>query len=69
MHARRVGGRSILVIDDLFTTGTTLSECARVLSRELGTLAFFKQSQVNIFIVVMYLGLSIILHVCKEYGL
>ncbi|MGA3118962.1 MAG: ComF family protein [Syntrophobacteraceae bacterium] len=34
--ARRVRGRSILVIDDVFTTGTTLSECARVLKSKGG---------------------------------
>jgi phosphoribosylpyrophosphate synthetase len=29
----RVKGRSVIVVDDVMTTGTTLSECARVLKR------------------------------------
>jgi predicted amidophosphoribosyltransferase len=29
--ARRVEGRTVIVVDDVMTTGTTLSECARVL--------------------------------------
>jgi len=29
----RVRGRSVIVVDDVMTTGTTLSECARVLKR------------------------------------
>ena len=35
MIARReaVRGRSVLLLDDVFTTGTTLSECAKVLKR------------------------------------
>jgi phosphoribosylpyrophosphate synthetase len=29
----RIRGRSVIVVDDVMTTGTTLSECARVLKR------------------------------------
>jgi len=31
--AMRVEGKSILIVDDVFTTGTTLSECARALKK------------------------------------
>jgi ComF family protein len=34
--AARVRGRRILLLDDVFTTGTTLSECARSLKRRGG---------------------------------
>jgi ComF family protein len=29
----RVSGRSVMIVDDVYTTGTTVSECARVLKR------------------------------------
>jgi ComF family protein len=32
-HCEPIRGRDILLIDDVFTTGTTVSECARVLRR------------------------------------
>jgi len=32
-HPGQVAGRDILLVDDVFTTGTTVSECARVLRR------------------------------------
>jgi ComF family protein len=38
--SRRIRGKRVLVIDDLMTTGTTLQECARVLS-EAGAAAVY----------------------------
>jgi ComF family protein len=32
-HPEEVSGRDILLVDDVFTTGTTASECARILRR------------------------------------
>lgn len=34
--AGKVRGRRVLLVDDVFTTGTTLSECARTLKRKGG---------------------------------
>jgi predicted amidophosphoribosyltransferase len=30
---REMAGREVLLVDDVFTTGTTVSECARILRR------------------------------------
>ena len=32
-QAKAIAGRDVLLIDDVFTTGTTVAECARVLKR------------------------------------
>jgi len=37
VHPEEVRGRSVLIVDDVFTTGTTVSECARILLRSGAT--------------------------------
>ena len=32
-HTRRVKGRHLILVDDVFTTGSTVEECSRVLMR------------------------------------
>jgi len=32
-HPEQISGREVLLVDDVFTTGTTVSECARILHR------------------------------------
>jgi len=39
-HPELVVGREILLVDDVFTTGTTVSECARILRRAGATKVF-----------------------------
>jgi ComF family protein len=39
-HPSRVAGRSVLLVDDVLTTGTTVSECARVLRKAGAKLVF-----------------------------
>jgi len=33
LHAEEIRGKEVLLVDDVYTTGTTVSECARVLRR------------------------------------
>ena len=39
-HPSRVAGRSVLLVDDVLTTGTTASECARVLRKAGAKIVF-----------------------------
>lgn len=32
-HLEQIQGKKILLVDDIFTTGTTMDECARVLKK------------------------------------
>jgi len=45
---RRVGGATVILVDDVMTTGTTLSECARVL-KEAGAARVFAATVARAF--------------------